>query len=578
MNVLRDYKDFWNLKFINRRVVRTGMEMLAVDDNPPFIGFSKPKTSYYRLPNQWHSSLQILLTRYTSRAIAPIKVLEYIIKHTWGVQNFSEPIALTISEIRNGKKTRRGYHIDRGTQLSENSVRKALTTLVELGYIEVLPSPDEKPLYRIVTCEEEQQPTHSNGQLFCGWQIPEKNYFQVPATWTDLCSTISSSATILIIEYFFRHAWGYQNDHGIWLSARELATGRRYATGKVYDEGTGLDLSTVYRALSDAVNRGFLVWAKFGTEKYYNLRYEKMPLSLTGEFNGKFLEDFPIDGERTWGHAPHEEQRTAAIRNLEAVVGTVEESICKVEDPICNSDEQTCNVEGSICEVEGENSSINTLYPTPSLNTFNNSTPKRHEKLQDFVAAVYRSSDEILTAIGVVGAQKYSGIPFLDAVAWIFYSYTQNLKSPTGYLVSRLRSHEPPPQNATDLIALPINQFFSLERKKIEGFPPKLKSIFHNCFEDFSNNNFEQKIEYSEEATALWRTIVQALEEQAELIPRADLLTWIKPARARSWDGITLSVCVINPLAKVKIDTYFRPLQEQLARLVPEGRIVVEVI
>jgi hypothetical protein len=46
-----------------------------------FTGFSKPEANFFRLPNEW---TDIITARVAS--LAEMKLVEYVLKHTWGIQ------------------------------------------------------------------------------------------------------------------------------------------------------------------------------------------------------------------------------------------------------------------------------------------------------------------------------------------------------------------------------------------------------------------------------------------------------------------------------------------------------------
>ncbi|MCP4288661.1 MAG: hypothetical protein GY792_30270, partial [Gammaproteobacteria bacterium] len=105
--------------------------------NTPFPGFANPTENYYRLPNTWVDHLAELRIATGSRIIASLKLLEYVLKHTWGYQRFEGQVRLTAREIRTGRG-HRGRQIDTGTGLSANSVRKAAQKLTQHGFLELL--------------------------------------------------------------------------------------------------------------------------------------------------------------------------------------------------------------------------------------------------------------------------------------------------------------------------------------------------------------------------------------------------------------------------------------------------------
>lgn len=99
----------------------------------PFQGFVWPKENWYRLPDQW-----IEITR-NIHSIATLKVVEYILRHTWGyVGQSTKPKRISINEFCKGRRKKGGGRIDLGTGLCEASVRKGLREALEMGLIEVI--------------------------------------------------------------------------------------------------------------------------------------------------------------------------------------------------------------------------------------------------------------------------------------------------------------------------------------------------------------------------------------------------------------------------------------------------------
>jgi DNA-binding PadR family transcriptional regulator len=69
--------------------------------------------------------------------MAEMKVVLYLLRHTWGFSEFGKPKKLTTDEFANGRKKRDQSRMDAGTGLSENSVRAGLDKAVEHGFIAV---------------------------------------------------------------------------------------------------------------------------------------------------------------------------------------------------------------------------------------------------------------------------------------------------------------------------------------------------------------------------------------------------------------------------------------------------------
>ena len=103
-----------------------------------FEGFSKPEANFFRLPNEW--------TDITAGIdnIAELKVVQYILRHTWGYQEYSIKKHITIDEFIRGRKRKDGSRMDSGTGLSEMSVRNGIAKALEHGFIEAIVDDSDK--------------------------------------------------------------------------------------------------------------------------------------------------------------------------------------------------------------------------------------------------------------------------------------------------------------------------------------------------------------------------------------------------------------------------------------------------
>ena len=95
-----------------------------------FSGFDRPESNYFRMPNTW--------TDITAEIdnIAELKVVEYILRHTWGYQEYGLKKHITIDEFVNGRRLKDGSRMDKGTGLSERAVYDGLRKAVENSLIE----------------------------------------------------------------------------------------------------------------------------------------------------------------------------------------------------------------------------------------------------------------------------------------------------------------------------------------------------------------------------------------------------------------------------------------------------------
>jgi hypothetical protein len=98
---------------------------------PNFQGFSKPEANFFRLPNEWTD----ITANITS--LAEMKVVEYVLRHTWGYSEYDLVKKITTDEFMHGRKRIDGTRIDKGTGLSNKSVVEGLSKAVEHGLLEV---------------------------------------------------------------------------------------------------------------------------------------------------------------------------------------------------------------------------------------------------------------------------------------------------------------------------------------------------------------------------------------------------------------------------------------------------------
>jgi len=95
-----------------------------------FAGFDSPEANFFRMPNNWTDVTASIAN------IAELKVVEYILRHTWGYQEFEIKKNITVDEFVRGRKRIDGTRLDRGTGLSERSVRYGLQDALADGLIE----------------------------------------------------------------------------------------------------------------------------------------------------------------------------------------------------------------------------------------------------------------------------------------------------------------------------------------------------------------------------------------------------------------------------------------------------------
>lgn len=96
-----------------------------------FSGFPKPKRNYSQLP---HALIDMLPE---INSLSELKVVLYILRHTWGYSEFGKPKRMTTDEFIDGRKRADGSRCDDGTGLSKHSVINGLREAEAHGFIVV---------------------------------------------------------------------------------------------------------------------------------------------------------------------------------------------------------------------------------------------------------------------------------------------------------------------------------------------------------------------------------------------------------------------------------------------------------
>ncbi len=124
---------------------------------PHFAGFAPPTSNYFHMPNEW--------TDITAEidSLAELKVVEYVLRHTWGFHEFGICKVISIDEFMQGRKRADGSRMDKGTKLSRPSVIDGLKRAIVHGYL--ICAVDEsdqariKKAYALNMRKDEKQPS-----------------------------------------------------------------------------------------------------------------------------------------------------------------------------------------------------------------------------------------------------------------------------------------------------------------------------------------------------------------------------------------------------------------------------------
>ena len=419
-------------------------------DTPVFLGFSEPEENWYRLPNNWFDIWHTVRNEHGSRFAPMLKMTEYVLKHTWGAGRFNGQVQLSADEIRSGRRRNKSARFDNGTSISPNSVQSAGKTLAKLGLLEI--EQDQNDLARRLRTYRphiHETVEAQTSEPFKGFSLPTQNYFKVPKIWSDITTNISSAATILTVEYLFRHAWGFNNKEGVWLSADEIAAGRLYSDGRRYDAGTGFTVVSIHRALKEALALGLIVWIekyeKATSTRLFNLRFLGMRTNENGEYLGLAAEEYP-----------------EVNNTIEVVSDTKDDNLISAIEPSQNAkplvaytNEVVNNADNARSD-EGytlKDTLLKHELKTPSSRGAKKTKRKRHPAKKAGDDGLPKLPDDLIEILAEIGwndsllpiQQVYQNNPELVR-AWAEHTQEKTgLTNKAGYFRKRLFSGEKPP-------------------------------------------------------------------------------------------------------------------------------------
>lgn len=94
-----------------------------------FLGFPLPEQNYSKLPHELIHRLPRIDT------LGEMKVLIYLLRHTWGFQEYGIAKRITIDEFRNGRKYTDGVRMDKGVGMGKPAIIKGIRRAVAHGFI-----------------------------------------------------------------------------------------------------------------------------------------------------------------------------------------------------------------------------------------------------------------------------------------------------------------------------------------------------------------------------------------------------------------------------------------------------------
>lgn len=108
-----------------------------------FAGFSKPQAvGFTRVPNDF---IENELANITS--LAELKIILYLMRHTWGFQEYDQFKKLSLDEFAHGRKRKNGSRMDKGTGLGMTATKDGIKRAIKDGYI--VPIKDDSDKGRI---------------------------------------------------------------------------------------------------------------------------------------------------------------------------------------------------------------------------------------------------------------------------------------------------------------------------------------------------------------------------------------------------------------------------------------------
>lgn len=117
---------------------RRSRESKSPGQSLTFEGFEKPRENWSKFPHAFIDALPLVET------VSELKVILYILRHTWGYQEYGIPKRITLDEFANGRKRTDGSRLDSGIGLTIPSIRNGLKRATEHGFI-VHERDDEDP-------------------------------------------------------------------------------------------------------------------------------------------------------------------------------------------------------------------------------------------------------------------------------------------------------------------------------------------------------------------------------------------------------------------------------------------------
>jgi hypothetical protein len=104
--------------------------MATTSDNN-FAGFGRPDQNWFKMPNNWTDVTAGM------QSWAEQKVVEYVLRHTWGYREYGLLKRISLDEFEHGRRRSDGTRMDRGVGLGRQAVISGLKLAVQDGFLVV---------------------------------------------------------------------------------------------------------------------------------------------------------------------------------------------------------------------------------------------------------------------------------------------------------------------------------------------------------------------------------------------------------------------------------------------------------
>lgn len=249
-----------------------------------FKGFAPPSANYSKLPHEFINLLPEI------NSMAELKVVIYILRHTWGFSEYDKPKRITTDEFMNGRKRKDGTRLDNGTGLSNKSVISGLESAVEHGFVFVEKDETDKArieksyLLNICGMEDlhtEQEVLHSScveSKQRSEKETKKETKKEERDTTPDFSNMTVSQAYKIPALKLYKKATGIFPGNGVWEYVHNFITANSL-TEKQIREASIIWCARGYNRYNV---EGVLEWAKNGVPQNGN-GHRKQKQSTTPE-------------------------------------------------------------------------------------------------------------------------------------------------------------------------------------------------------------------------------------------------------------------------------------------------------